>query len=140
MLDQLQGHINGLNAHTPLLSKFPVPARTNYGWSLLLAHNPMQSAPIEADNQLVALPFGHIYPLYCAGLDIGYLIELPSQYIIIQRNMVSSVRRRAARTEVFKDVTMLLKTKYITVFGAQDDAVLVIANRVSLFPMKKVKE
>jgi hypothetical protein len=151
MNDKLLEHVNGLNSHAPLLSslpieifldgtKFPRPAKMLTGWSLFLSHNPLHSTKIEAQNPLTALPLGHIYPLYCSGLDIGYLIELPPQYIILQRNMVSAVRRRAVRTELFNDVTMLLKTKYITVFGSGDEAVLIIANRVSLFPMKRIKD
>jgi hypothetical protein len=148
MIDNLSAYIDGLNAHSPLLnalptemfldtSKFPLPAHTSYGWSLFLSHKPLRSAKIEATDPLASLPLGHIYPLFCSGLDIGYFIELPPQFIIIQRNMVAAVRRRAVRTEIFKDVTTLLKTKYITIFGSGDDAILIIANKVSLYPMKR---
>lgn len=151
MNEILEKNLSALNLHRPLLDnlaplvfhngvKLPAPAKVDEGWALFMMHRPLQQQPIVVNNLLTDLPFGHIYPLYCAGLILGYLIEFPPHIVSIQQKMITAVRRKAMRQNLFSNVAMLFKNQYITIFSAADEAVLIMANKYDILGHRSEEE
>ena len=62
--------------------------------------------------------------MYCSGLAVGYIFELPRKKIQIYPNYFSIDCPNVFK---YKNVNMILKTKYINVFSS-GDSVLVVNN------------
>lgn len=141
MNDALEKNLTALNHHRSFLddlttfvfhNELVAPATLDEGWTLFMMHRPLHHQTIVTNGFLTNLPFGHIYLLCSAGLSLGYLIEFPPNIASVQPKMITAVRRKAVRQTIFKDVAMLFKNQYITIFSSADDAILIISNRYDI--------
>lgn len=84
-----------------------------------------EQSPVEIkEATIINSPLLKIYPVYSAGIAIGYLFEIPRQQLKINTTYFT-VRRHLCTQSLFENVKILLQTPHLMVLGHEINALAV---------------